>query len=644
MSGDPTLCFVGTTRGNAFMNELLGAVAHEVAAAGMRTEVVLDTPPLDDSRVYVLVPHEYFATVPEERHPTDGQLARTIAFCTEQPGTPWFDVGEAHARRAAAVVDINRGAVRELRRLGVLAEHFRLGYSSFWDTWHGDESRERPTDVLFLGAVNERRLEALAGYAATLWPHESHLLIPPELPKTREREDFLLGESKWQRLRSAKILLNLHRQPTAYFEWVRVLESIANGCVVVSEHSTDCGPLVPGEHFVSGSLENLALLADGLLRDEEGLAAMRSAAYDVVREELPMRPAAERLIAIADVLARSRRRHRTRGRAGETALRRRTRDLVRRASRDPRVDAVLENQLKLGKSSRRLDAGLKRIVLGQIELSRRLATQEVALRGEDPHELRTVARTASYARARPRVSVLIPLYNHAQEVRVALDSVAASEFQELEVVVLDDASSDGSLQAVLDVFVERPFVPAMLLQHRVNRGLGRTRNDLVGAARGEYVFMLDADNEVYPTALARLVRALDGDRAALFAYPMLEVHADGVPETLRSFRPWEPRVLLKGNYIDAMALLRRKELLELGGYAEDLRLYGWEDYDLWCRYAERSLGGALVPQILTRYRRAEHSMLATTDLDTTEVESLLRARYPSLAIGRSGQDDAVSAG
>ena len=85
--------------------------------------------------------------------------------------------------------------------------------------------------------------------------------------------------------------------------------------------------------------------------------------------------------------------------------------------------------------------------------------------------------------------------------------------------------------------------------------------------------MLDTDNEVYPTAFTRLVDVLDRESGAFFAYPMLEVHADGEPETLRSFLPWEPERLLHGNYIDAMALLRREQLLDLGGYAEDLRLY-----------------------------------------------------------------------
>ena len=65
-----------------------------------------------------------------------------------------------------------------------------------------------------------------------------------------------------------------------------------------------------------------------------------------------------------------------------------------------------------------------------------------------------------------------------------------------------------------------------------------------------------------------------------------------------------------------MALLRRDQLLDLGGYADDLRLYGWEDYELWCRAAERGLRGVLVPEILMRYRRADHSMLLRSPTST----------------------------
>ena len=611
------------------MNELLAAVAHEVAALGMRTEVVLDEFPEDGARAYVVIPHEYFACVDEELHPTSEQLGRTIAFCTEQPGTYWFDLSASHARRAGAAVDIYAGAVRELGRRGVRAEHFRLGYTGFWDSWNGDEASERPVDVVHLGAVNPRRLRALAGYAETLWPLETRLLIPPERPKTEERADFLIGASKWELLASAKTLLNVHRQESAYFEWVRVLEAASNGCVVVSEHSADSRPARPGR-----------ALRHGNAREPR-----------VPRGRPPPRRGPARGDAARGVRARSRGASDAACGGAARGARGKPRPL---ATPEPAAGAPVRlpfrqayAAVRAGPESRRrpLEPGAAPLVVEAV----RCRPQEARARADGPgQEARgvrgsrpdrsssVVASTPAYERSSPRVSVLVPLYNHAEEVTEALASVAASELRELEVVVLDDASTDGSRESVLDYFLAHPFLPALLLRHPVNRGLGRTRNDLVAAARGELVFMLDADNEVYPTAFSRLVEALDDDPEAFFAYPMLEEHEEGESDMLRSCLPWDPERLAEANYIDAMSLLRRDELVAVGGYTEDIRLHGWEDYDLWCRCLERGLRGVLVPQILARYRRAGHSMLAgVTNLDTSEAESLLRARYPVLAALRS---------
>ena len=117
----------------------------------------------------------------------------------------------------------------------------------------------------------------------------------------------------------------------------------------------------------------------------------------------------------------------------------------------------------------------------------------------------------------------------------------------------------------------------------MNRGLGRTRNDLVEAARGELSSCsMPTTRSIRPRSTAWRTRwtTIPG---AFFAYPMLEELIDGEPHTLRSFSPWEPGRLAEANYIDAMSPLRRQELRELGGYTEDPRLLGWEDYDLWCR-------------------------------------------------------------
>src|SRR5205807_5067542 len=142
-------------------------------------------------------------------------------------------------------------------------------------------------------------------------------------------------------------------------------------------------------------------------------------------------------------------------------------------------------------------------------------------------------------------------------------SVATSDYRDLEVVVTDDASTDRSAAVVRSFLDAHPWLPARLLQHPVNRGLGPARNTGVAQARGEYVFMLDADNKIFPVTISRLVDVMGTDTAASFAYPLLAQHSPNGPVGLLSAHAWDPDQLRDGNYIDAMALIRRDHLLEL---------------------------------------------------------------------------------
>jgi len=71
------------------------------------------------------------------------------------------------------------------------------------------------------------------------------------------RADYLVDGEKFAHLARTKLLVNLHQEHSRSFEWVRVLQAIANGCVVVSEPSLDDQPLVPGEHFVVAAPESI---------------------------------------------------------------------------------------------------------------------------------------------------------------------------------------------------------------------------------------------------------------------------------------------------------------------------------------------------------------------------------------------------
>jgi glycosyltransferase involved in cell wall biosynthesis len=232
------------------------------------------------------------------------------------------------------------------------------------------------------------------------------------------------------------------------------------------------------------------------------------------------------------------------------------------------------------------------------------------------------------------VSVICPLYNHADVVGGALASLAAQGFAGWELVVCDDGSTDGSGRVVEAFMESHSSLAALLVRHPVNRGLpAATRNTAISQARGEYLLALDSDNELYPHCLERLVEALDAAPDADFAYGILEQFDRSGPVGLSGYFGWEPERLVQDNYIDALALMRRSTLTELDGYSEDRRLFGWEDYDLWCRIAER-LGHAVhVPEIVARYRVAAGSTLSLTNLSTREARRALAEHCPNLFEG-----------
>lgn len=623
---------VFVVRAHAPEDELLRMLAHEVIQLGAPARTTGD--PFGGAGVRVVVPR--VAGLDSAVRPR--RLDRVVVVLTEEPDSHAFEVTARLAEAAGAVLHVTRRGVDELRRRGVAADLLTLGYSTYWDRWERDESVVRDTDVLHLDPESPRRLAVLASSASSLWPHRNRIHLPPD--DDLARPDRPISEDRWDALRRSTVVLQIAADDRGFPAGLRLIEAVCNGAVVVTDATPTAAELVVGDHFLTASGADLGVSADRLVRDPVLAQEIRLRAYDVVSSARRMSANAERLAAIAEELAAASRARRPR--AVDHVV-----DVCR--AEGPRVGRRLRRMADRGRA--RLggvppDVGgqirLKVDVLEQLERSRRVRTGQLRLSGVDPDEVDEIARTPAYATASPRISVVVPVYNHATEVAATLESAAATDHPSIELIVLDDASTDASVDTVRAWLQGRPTLPALLLAHRVNRGVGRARTELARRARGALVFMLDADNAVYPTALARLEAALADEPSAGFAFSTLEVHENETPMTLISYQPWEPERLRTGNYVDAMALLRRETLLELGGYTEDIRLHGWEDYDLWCRMAEHGVPGVHVPQILGRYRRAPASMLSVTNLDLSDAEALLRERYPRLMARRGRFAPAVA--
>jgi hypothetical protein len=107
---------------------------------------------------------------------------------------------------------------------------------------------------------------------------------------------------------------------------------------------------------------------------------------------------------------------------------------------------------------------------------------------------------------------------------------------------------------------------------------------------------------------------------------------------LLSYLGWDPGRLSLRNEIHTPAVIRTERLRQLGGFATDPRLYGYEDYDLWCRTAERGWQGQLVPQELARRAESGSSLtLSTLHPSPGDATTALQRGAPGVFSGAFGR-------
>ena len=591
--------------GNAFMTDIASWIVEAAQQAGRDARLVQQGLPVDDGSIHLVVaPHELFTLTDADDEEVRRAIALSVPVCTEQPGTPWFNLTCELVRHAPAVIDINRHGVEGLIARGIPAQHLRLGGVPSMAC--GRPPDERDLELLFLGGTTPRRAAEIATLGGTLWDRRTELrLFRFSRPVDGDVPGVVFGRDKYELLGRSRVLLNVHRDDVrpGYFEWARMVEAMANGCAVVTEPSTGFDPLVDGVHFVA--TDDLAGTVAHLLDDPGRCAELGEAARSAVLDEHPLveslAPLLDRLDGVGPAAAAPARRPLRRRHTGPLLPEFRPADDAR-----AEVYRALLAEMKLARS---IDRARCRV-----------------LHGSD--DVVTTFETPSFASAEPEVSVIVTLYNYADVVLETLESIVASSDVSFEIVVADDRSRDGG-RSVVRAFMDRhPDVPIRLLGSEVNRGLPASRNLAIERSRADLVMVMDADNTVYPNCLRVLADALAADTGAAFAYATLE--AFGANPGLRSELAWFPAWLCETNYIDAQAMVRRSTYERHGGYRDDDMVYGWEDWELWLRLAEAGERGVHVPRMLGRYRTQASSMIAITNLVAERMRADVIRLHPGL--------------
>jgi glycosyltransferase involved in cell wall biosynthesis len=203
----------------------------------------------------------------------------------------------------------------------------------------------------------------------------------------------------------------------------------------------------------------------------------------------------------------------------------------------------------------------------------------------------------------PLVSVIIPTYNRAALVREAVASVTAQTCRDFEIVVVDDASTDDTAEAL----ASRDDI--RVLRHACRGGVAAARNRGAAAARGEWLAFLDSDDLWLPEKLARQMAYLKDRPGLLWCQTDEAWVRNGVrvnkPESHRKvagriFLPSLERCMVSPSAV----ILHRRLLADHGGFDEDLPAA--EDYDLWLRLTWRfEVGLVDEPLIIKRGGHAD---------------------------------------
>jgi glycosyltransferase involved in cell wall biosynthesis len=232
----------------------------------------------------------------------------------------------------------------------------------------------------------------------------------------------------------------------------------------------------------------------------------------------------------------------------------------------------------------------------------------------------------------PLVSVIIPTYNAAQYVARAVDSALAQTYSPVEVIVVDDGSTDNTVQVL------EPYNSKIHYLYQPNAGQAAARNRAIRQSSGDFYAFLDADDMWQKDKLEQQIPVLLSNPKLGLVHSNFDYLDEKTGKTFTISRPRHKLVgrcytrLFFGCSIFASSVVVRRECLEKIGLFDEQIPPGIEDYDLWLRISQE-YEFAYVPRCLAVYRQhstnISHNALRMNSADLTVIRKALGAN-PSL--------------
>ena len=195
------------------------------------------------------------------------------------------------------------------------------------------------------------------------------------------------------------------------------------------------------------------------------------------------------------------------------------------------------------------------------------------------------------------ISVIVPCYNQGIYLKETIHSALASSYRPVEILIINDGSTDNSLELAQELESQHPEVRVL---SQTNGGVTKARNTGIAAAQGEYLLPLDGDDLISPAYIEQGLAILATRPEVKVVYCQAEKFSDSGRKPWK-LKPFSLQQLAKDNMIFVSALFRKADAVAVGGFSEDMKL-GREDWEFWIKVLKN--GGEVVqlPEVGFFYR------------------------------------------
>lgn len=200
----------------------------------------------------------------------------------------------------------------------------------------------------------------------------------------------------------------------------------------------------------------------------------------------------------------------------------------------------------------------------------------------------------------PMITVVMPVYNASRFLARAVDSVLAQSYKDFELILVDDCSTDNSLELLRNY--EKMDSRIKVIESSVNQGVAKTRNMGIVEARGEYIALLDSDDVWLNTKLEKQLDLIKrtGASIAYCSYDFIDEDDRSIGKPFIVPPETDFRKMLKSSVISCSTALIEAGLLQAHPFNSE---YYHEDYVLWMELLRIPVKAAGEPEVLTHYRQ-----------------------------------------